>query len=91
MGIVTRTTYLEYIKSPRRLNIDFSVCTSPMIASQLARYPLLLDELLIQTPFLTKQATDAYRDELRQYLLRVPEDDEEQQLRRCVSWNRRSC
>ena len=25
-------------------------------------------------------ATDAYRDELRQYLLRVPEDDEEQQL-----------
>nr|WP_265095395.1 hypothetical protein [Enterobacter asburiae] len=25
-------------------------------------------------------ATDAYRDELRQYLLRVPEEDEEQQL-----------
>lgn len=50
-----------------------------MIASQLARYPLLLDELLDPNTLYQPTATDAYRDELRQYLLRVPEDDEEQQ------------
>ncbi|XNM47794.1 hypothetical protein ACLK17_18700 [Escherichia coli] len=58
-----------------------SLCAaSPMIASQLARYPLLLDELLDPNTLYQPTATDAYRDELRQYLLRVPEDDEEQQL-----------
>lgn len=51
-----------------------------MIASQLARYPLLLDELLDPNTLYQPTAMDAYRDELRQYLLRVPEDDEEQQL-----------
>jgi glutamate-ammonia-ligase adenylyltransferase len=51
-----------------------------MVASQLARYPLLLDELLDPNTLYQPTATDAYRDELRQYLLRVPEDDEEQQL-----------
>lgn len=51
-----------------------------MVASQLARHPLLLDELLDPNTLYQPTATDAYRDELRQYLLRVPEDDEEQQL-----------
>jgi len=51
-----------------------------MVASQLARYPLLLDELLDPATLYQPTATDAYRDELRQYLLRVPEEDEEQQL-----------
>ncbi|MEH2726331.1 bifunctional glutamine synthetase adenylyltransferase/deadenyltransferase, partial [Klebsiella pneumoniae] len=53
---------------------------SPMVASQLARHPLLLDELLDPNTLYQPTATDAYRDELRQYLLRVPEEDEEQQL-----------
>ncbi|MDU7373332.1 MAG: bifunctional [glutamate--ammonia ligase]-adenylyl-L-tyrosine phosphorylase/[glutamate--ammonia-ligase] adenylyltransferase, partial [Klebsiella michiganensis] len=62
-GIVTRTTYLELLSEfPGALKHLISLCAaSPMVASQLARHPLL-------------------RDELRQYLLRVPEDDEEQQL-----------
>ncbi|CCJ99455.1 Glutamate-ammonia-ligase adenylyltransferase [Cronobacter malonaticus 507] len=51
-----------------------------MVASQLARYPLLLDELLDPNTLYQPTAMDAYRDELRQYLLRVPDDDEEQQL-----------
>lgn len=51
-----------------------------MVASQLARHPLLLDELLDPNTLYQPTATDAYRDELRQYLLRVPEEDEEQQL-----------
>lgn len=51
-----------------------------MIASQLARHPLLLDELLDPAPIYHPPAPSAYGDELRQYLLRVPEKDEEQQL-----------
>ena len=51
-----------------------------MVANKLARYPLLLDELLDPNTLYQPTATDAYRDELRQYLLRVPEEDEEQQL-----------
>ena len=82
VGIVTRTTYLELLSEfPGALKHLISLCAaSPMIASQLARYPLLLDELLDPNTLYQPTATDAYRDELRQYLLRVPEDDEEQQL-----------
>ncbi|WP_330984935.1 MULTISPECIES: bifunctional [glutamate--ammonia ligase]-adenylyl-L-tyrosine phosphorylase/[glutamate--ammonia-ligase] adenylyltransferase [Enterobacterales] len=81
-GIVTRTTYLELLSEfPGALKHLIRLCAaSPMIASQLARYPLLLDELLDPNTLYQPTATDAYRDELRQYLLRVPEEDEEQQL-----------
>jgi len=81
-GIITRTTYLELLSEfPGALKHLISLCAaSPMIASKLARYPLLLDELLDPNTLYQPTATDAYRDELRQYLLRVPEEDEEQQL-----------
>ncbi|WP_348251151.1 hypothetical protein, partial [Salmonella enterica] len=46
----------------------------------LARYPLLVDELLDPGTLYQPTATDAFRDELRQYLLRVPDEDEEQGL-----------
>ena len=81
-GIVTRTTYIELLSEfPGALKHLITLCAaSPMVASQLARYPLLLDELLDPSTLYQPTATDAYRDELRQYLLRVPEEDEEQQL-----------
>ncbi len=81
-GIVTRTTYIELLSEfPGALKHLISLCAaSPMVASQLARYPLLLDELLDPNTLYQPTAMDAYRDELRQYLLRVPEEDEEQQL-----------
>ena len=80
-GIVTRTTYLELLSEfPGALKHLISLCAaSPMVANKLARYPLLLDELLDPNTLYQPTATDAYRDELRQYLLRVPEEDEEQQ------------
>ena len=73
-GIVTRTTYLELLSEyPGALKHLIRLCAaSPMVASQLARYPLLLDELLDPSRLYQPTATDAYRDELRQYLLRVP-------------------
>lgn len=81
-GIMTRTTYLELLSEfPGALKHLITLCAaSPMVANKLARYPLLLDELLDPTTLYQPTATDAYRDELRQYLLRVPEEDEEQQL-----------
>ena len=82
LGIVTRTTYLELLTEYHgALKHLIRLCAaSPMVASQLARYPLLLDELLDPATLYQPTATDAYRDELRQYLLRIPTDDEEQQL-----------
>jgi len=82
IGIITRTTYLELLSEyPGALKHLISLCAaSPMVASQLARYPILLDELLDPNTLYQPMAMDAYRDELRQYLLRVPEEDEEQQL-----------
>ncbi|WP_034917085.1 bifunctional [glutamate--ammonia ligase]-adenylyl-L-tyrosine phosphorylase/[glutamate--ammonia-ligase] adenylyltransferase [Erwinia sp. 9145] len=82
LGVLTRTTYLELLTEyPAALKHLVHLCAaSPMVASQLARYPLLLDELLDPATLYQPTATDAYRDELRQYLLRIPEEDEEQQL-----------
>ena len=82
LGVVTRTTYLELLTEFHgALQHLIRLCAaSPMVASQLARYPLLLDELLDPATLYQPTATDAYRDELRQYLLRIPEEDEEQQL-----------
>ncbi len=51
-----------------------------MVTNQLSRYPLLLDELLELDTLYQSVAPDAYHSELRQYLLRVAEDDDEQKL-----------
>ncbi|WP_291969705.1 bifunctional [glutamate--ammonia ligase]-adenylyl-L-tyrosine phosphorylase/[glutamate--ammonia-ligase] adenylyltransferase [Candidatus Symbiopectobacterium sp.] len=82
LGVVTRTTYLELLLESRPALIQLvRLCAaSPMVASQLARYPLLLDELLDPATLYHPLAPEAYHDELRQYLMRVPEEDEEQQL-----------
>lgn len=81
-GIASRTTYLELLSEyPGALSQLVRLCSaSLMVANQLARYPLLLDGLLDPSTLYQATATDAYRDELRQYLLRVPEEDDEQQL-----------
>ncbi len=82
LSIVSRTTYLELlVEYPGALGHLVRLCSaSPMIAAQLAEHPLLLDELLDPATLYHPLEPQAYRDELRQYLLRVPEEDEEQQL-----------
>lgn len=81
-AIVTRTTYLELLtETPAALRHLVRLCAaSPMIATQLSRYPILLDELIAPATLYHPVAPDAYRDELRQYLLRIPDEDDEQQL-----------
>lgn len=82
LSIVSRTTYLELmLEFDEVLTHVIRLCAaSPMIAEQLARHPLLLDELLDPQSLYQPLPLTAYRDELRQYLMRVPEDDEEQLL-----------
>nr|WP_113864873.1 bifunctional [glutamate--ammonia ligase]-adenylyl-L-tyrosine phosphorylase/[glutamate--ammonia-ligase] adenylyltransferase [Brenneria salicis]NMN90706.1 glutamate-ammonia-ligase adenylyltransferase [Brenneria salicis ATCC 15712 = DSM 30166]RBP66798.1 glutamate-ammonia-ligase adenylyltransferase [Brenneria salicis ATCC 15712 = DSM 30166]RLM32214.1 bifunctional glutamine synthetase adenylyltransferase/deadenyltransferase [Brenneria salicis ATCC 15712 = DSM 30166] len=82
LGIVTRTTYLELLLESRAALAQLiRLCAaSPMVAGQLARYPLLLDELLDSATLYQPTKPDEYADELRQYLMRVPDEDEEQQL-----------
>lgn len=53
---------------------------SPWIAERLARHPVLLDELLDVGTLYSPPARTELDDELRQQLLRVAEDDLEQQM-----------
>jgi len=80
--ISSRTAYLELLaENPGARQQLVSLCAaSPMIAEQLARYPLLLDELLDPQQLYHPTPLDQYASELRQYLLRVPEEDMEQQM-----------
>lgn len=78
--IASRTTYLELLlENPQALQqvIELSA-QSQLIADQLARHPILLDELLNTESLRNPLPFTQYSAELQQYLLRLPEDDEEQ-------------
>lgn len=77
---LTRTTYLELLleNPPARQQLLQLCAKSQLIAEQVARHPILLDELLDQKLLLNLPALDQYPAELQQYLLRLPQDDEEQ-------------
>ena len=81
-SIATRTTYLELLdEHPAALTQLVRLCTaSPMISEQLARYPILLDELIDPHHLYNPIALDGYKTELRDFLARIPEDDMEQQM-----------
>ncbi len=78
--IVTRTAYLELLlENPQALTQLIELCAqSQLIAEQVARHPILLDELLHPETLLNPQPYTEYRSELQQYLLRLPEGDDEQ-------------
>lgn len=76
-GVLRRTAYLMLlIENPAALDELVRLCAaSPWISNQLARYPVLLDELLdAGTLYHTPEKT-ALRDELQQQVLRIPMDD----------------
>ena len=75
--IVTRTAYLELLfENPPALQQLVLLCAqSGWLAEHLARYPMLLDELIDPAQLYQVANKDDYRDRLRLYLLRVPEDD----------------
>lgn len=75
--IVTRTAYLELLyENPPALQQLVLLCSqSGWLTEQLARYPMLLDELIDPAQLYQVATIADYRDRLRLYLLRVPEDD----------------
>jgi glutamate-ammonia-ligase adenylyltransferase len=80
--VMTRSAYLQLlVENKGVLNQLLQLCAaSEVVAKQLARFPILLDELLDPQHLYHPTPLDQYRDELRQYLMRVPEEDVEQQM-----------
>ena len=78
-AVLRRTAYLALLReNPHALEHLMRLCSgSPWIAEQLARYPILLDELLTPEALYTPADKARLGDELRQTLNRIPEDDEE--------------
>lgn len=80
--IATRTTYLELLDEHHGAITQLvRLCSaSPMVAEQLASYPILLDELLDLNSLYNPTPIDQYRNELFDFLARIPEEDMEQQM-----------
>lgn len=81
-AVLRRTAYivLLYENANALKQLVWLCSVSPWIAELLATTPLLLDELLNSESLYSPPDKDALRDELRQQLLRVPEDDLEEQM-----------
>lgn len=77
--ITLRTTYLELLQEREEiLPLLLTLCgQSIMVAEQIARHPMLLDELIIQKSLTEVMALDQYKIALNEFLIRIPEEDEE--------------
>ena len=82
LNIMRRTAYLELLNENQgALNQLLKLCSaSSRVATQLASYPILLDELLDPQKLCHPTALGDYRSELQQFMLRIPEEDMEQQM-----------
>jgi len=78
--IATRTAYIELLlENPGALKQLILLCqTSGWIGEQLTQHPILLDELLDPKLLYSPTPLNEYDAQLRQYLMRIPEDDMEQ-------------
>ncbi len=81
-AIAQRTAYLALlVENPLALSQLVKLCAaSPWISALLTRHPLLLDELLDPRRLYTPLDRSGLESELRQILLRIPQDDLEQQM-----------
>lgn len=77
--IASRTTYLELLVENRgaREQLIFLCRSSPWLAQLLSRFPLLLDELIDPSQLYQLPEPGSYRHRVAEYLLRLPEDDDE--------------
>ena len=82
LNIMRRTAYLELLnENEGALNQLLKLCSaSPRVSAQLARHPILLDELLDPQKLYHPTELNNYRSELQQFMLRIPEEDMEQQM-----------
>ena len=81
-AVARRSAYLVLLtENPGALRRLLTLCAaSPWIAEQIARYPLLLDELLNEGRLFSPPLAPELASELRERLTRIPEDDLEQQM-----------
>jgi glutamate-ammonia-ligase adenylyltransferase len=81
-AVARRSAYLLLLtENPSALRELLVLCSaSPWIAEQITRYPVVLDELLNAGRLYRPPETDELVDELRQQLMRIAEDDLEQQM-----------
>jgi glutamate-ammonia-ligase adenylyltransferase len=81
-AILGRTAYLQLLfENQAALFHLVKLCAaSPWVTEQIARFPLLLDELLNPISLYQPVAFNQYADELRQTLLRVEPEDLELQI-----------
>ncbi|WP_354622984.1 bifunctional [glutamate--ammonia ligase]-adenylyl-L-tyrosine phosphorylase/[glutamate--ammonia-ligase] adenylyltransferase [Psychromonas sp. MME2] len=82
LQIMRRTAYLELLnENEGALNQLLKLCSaSPLLSEQLARYPILLDELLDPAELYNPTPLTDYKRDLQQFMLRIPEEDMEQQM-----------
>ncbi|OKY25068.1 bifunctional [glutamate--ammonia ligase]-adenylyl-L-tyrosine phosphorylase/[glutamate--ammonia-ligase] adenylyltransferase [Thalassotalea sp. PP2-459] len=80
--IATRTAYLELLfENVGALKHLVKLChASHWMAEHIAKYPIILDELIDPKLLHNPPTLDSYANELRQQLLRIPEDDLEAQM-----------
>ncbi|MGH8420600.1 MAG: bifunctional [glutamate--ammonia ligase]-adenylyl-L-tyrosine phosphorylase/[glutamate--ammonia-ligase] adenylyltransferase [Pseudomonas sp.] len=81
-AVARRSAYLVLLtENPGALRRLLTLCAaSPWIAEQIARFPLLLDELLNEGRLFSPPDAPELAAELRERLTRIPEDDLEQQM-----------
>ncbi len=81
-SVLRRSAYMMLlVENPAALKRLVDLCAaSPWIAEELARYPVLLDELLNAQTLFAPPQKDEIEAELRQVLVRIPEDDLEAQM-----------
>ncbi len=81
-GVLRRSAYLALlVENPQALEQLAILCErSSWIAEELAAYPALLDELLDPRSLYTAPDKQVLRDQLRQQTLRIPDEDQEQQM-----------
>ncbi|WP_109513503.1 bifunctional [glutamate--ammonia ligase]-adenylyl-L-tyrosine phosphorylase/[glutamate--ammonia-ligase] adenylyltransferase [Pseudomonas ovata] len=81
-AVARRSAYLVLLtENPDALRRLLTLCAaSPWIAEQIARFPLLLDELLNEGRLFSPPQAPELTAELHERLIRIPEDDLEQQM-----------
>ena len=81
-AVARRSAYLVLLtENPGAMRELLVLCAaSPWIAEQIARFPVVLDELLNAGRLYRPPEPAELADELRQQLLRIPEEDLEQQM-----------
>jgi glutamate-ammonia-ligase adenylyltransferase len=81
-AVLRRSAYLVLlVENPMALKQLVTLCSaSPWVSEELARYPILLDELLDVNGLYSPSSPQVLIDELNQLLLRIEPGDVEQQM-----------